>query len=201
MVEGDAGWVIQSVLSLAFSSTMAKEHSQFCRCTSVTFTPRRCHRKEANPYDSCSDARREAGDFNGASGRRTTWASAFSIIEEAFAGCDLPLLPGLPPLSVPGTVLGTWSDVCGFIKHPDSHKLWRVRQHNAFSILHEALGIWQTDQRCHHEVWLHLDFVEQRCSQSHHVRHDQRILLKERSAPYHYSEQKGHISDHSLSSL
>ena len=34
----------------------AKKLSQFCRCTSVTFTPRAWHRKDAYPYDSCSDA-------------------------------------------------------------------------------------------------------------------------------------------------
>ena len=44
--------------------------------------------------------------------RRTTSVSALSIIEEAFADCDLPLLPGPTPLWGPEPVLGTWSDVC-----------------------------------------------------------------------------------------
>ena len=64
--------------------------------------------------------------------------------------------------------------------------------------------IRQSDQSCRHEVWLHLGFVEWRSAQSHLEKHDRRILLKERSAPYHYGKQKGHISDvtsdHSLSS-
>ena len=51
---------------------------------------------------------------------------------------------------------------------------------------HEALGIRPTDQSCRHEAWLHLDFVEWRSEQSHRERHDRRVLLKERSAPYHY---------------
>ena len=34
-----------------------------------------------------------------------------------------------------------------------------------FLVRHEALGIGQTDQSCHHEVWLHLDFVD-RCAQA-----------------------------------
>ena len=89
-------------------------------------------------------------------------------------------------------------------KPPDSDERWKVRQHGAFSIPHEAPGIRQTDQSCHNEVWLHLDFVEWRSAQSHHAKHDRRILFKERSALYHYGKQKGHISDvtshHSLSS-
>ena len=40
------------------------------------------------------------------------------------------------------------------------------------SIPHEALGICQTDQSCHHEVWLHTDFVEQRNGKAHHERHE-----------------------------
>ena len=56
---------------------------------------------------------------------------------------------------------------------------------------HEALGIRPTDQSCHHKAWLHLDFVEYRNEQPHREKHDRRILLKERSAPYHYGKQKG----------
>ena len=86
----------------------------------------------------------------------------------------------------------------------DSDGQWKVRQHGAFVIHHKALGIRQTDQSCHHEVWLHLDLVEWRSEQSHHERHDRRILLKDRSSPCHYGKQKEHISDvmsdHSLSS-
>ena len=29
-----------------------------------------------------------------------------------------------------------------------------------FPFLYEALGIRTKDQSCHHEVWLHLDFVD-----------------------------------------
>ena len=126
-----------------------------------------------------------AGDF------RTTCASALSILEKAFVDFDLPMPPNPTPLWGPGAVPGTWSDVCGFIKPPDSNERWSVRQHGAFAIRHEALSTRQTDQSCHHGVCLHLDFVEWRSSQSHHERHVQRILWKERSAPYHYSR---HVS-------
>ena len=50
------------------------------------------------------------------------------------------------------------SQVCGFLKPPDSDERWKVRQHRAFSIPPEAPGIRQSDQSCRHEVWLHLDF-------------------------------------------
>ena len=92
-----------------------------------------------------------AGDFNGAAWRRDTSADSISIIEEAFADCALPMPPGPTPLWGPGAVPGTWADVCGFLNPPDSDERWRVRQHGAFPMLHEALGIRQTDQSCHHE--------------------------------------------------
>ena len=128
-----------------------------------------------------------AGDFNGAAWRRDN-SNNISIIEEAFADCALPIPPGPTPLWGPGAVPGKWADVCGFLKTPDSDGQRKVRQHGAVSIPHEALGIRPTDQSCHHEVWLHLDFVEWRSAQSHHER---RIFLKEHSAPYHYGKQKG----------
>ena len=73
-----------------------------------------------------------------------------------------------------------------------------------FSIPHETLVLRQTDQSCHHETWLHLDFVDWRNSEPHHEELDRRILLKERPAPPHQGAQKRRISDimsdHSLSS-
>ena len=144
-----------------------------------------------------------AGDFNGAAWRCRK-RNNISTIEEAFADCALPTPPGPTPLWGPGSIPGCWADVCGFLKPPESDKYWKVRLHGAFSIPHETLGLRPTDQSCHHETWLHLDFVDWRNSQSHHEEPDRRILLKERPAPYHYGQQKRRISDimsdHSLSS-
>ena len=143
-----------------------------------------------------------AVDFNGVVWR-TTNANNISTIEEAFDDCHLPMPPDPPPMWDPGAVPDTWSDVCRFLKPPDSSECWRVRQHGAFPILHEALGIRQTDQSCHHEVWLHMAFVE---LHKGHVRErrGRRLLMKERSAPYHYSKHRykaGEVaSDHSPSS-
>ena len=83
-----------------------------------------------------------------------------STIEEAFADCALPTLPGPTPLWEPGSDPGCWADACGFLKPPESDRYWKVRLHGACSISHEALGLRPTDQSCHHETWLHLDFVE-----------------------------------------
>ena len=83
-----------------------------------------------------------------------------SIIEEASADCALPMPPGPTPLWGLRAVPDKWADVCGFIKPPVSDPRWRVRQHGAFSILHRP-----TDQSCHHEASLHVDFVEWRHEQ------------------------------------
>ena len=62
------------------------------------------------------------------------------------------------------------------------------------SIPRKTLGLRPTDQSCHHETWLHLDFVDRRSTQSHHEEPDRRILLKERPVPYKEA-QKRRISD------
>ena len=144
-----------------------------------------------------------AGDFNG-----TAWRCSnidnISTIDEAFADSALPTPPGPTPLWGPGWIPNDWADVCGFLKPPDSDRCWTVRMHGAFSIPRKTLGLRPTEQSCHHETWLHLDFVDWRNSQSHHEELDRRILLKERPTPYQYRQQKRRISDimsdHSLSS-
>ena len=144
------------------------------------------------------------GDFNVAAWRRQTNTGNLSIIDEAFADTDLVVPPGPTPLWSPGAVPGTWSDVCGFLKPLDSHEQWTVRQHGTFSILHEALAIRTKDQSCHHEVRPLLDFVDHHSSYEPRERHEQRLLLKERSAPYQHSKERCQTdedeSDRSLSS-
>ena len=69
--------------------------------------------------------------------------------------------PGPTPLCGPGAVPGDWGDVCGFLKPLDPYERWKIRQHGAFSIHHDARGLRPKDQSYHHEVWLHLAFVDQ----------------------------------------
>ena len=56
------------------------------------------------------------------------------------------------------------------------------------------------DQSCHHEV-----LVERHSGQSHYDGHERRLLLEDRSVPYHYSKPKSptreDVSDHSPSTL
>ena len=91
-----------------------------------------------------------AGDFKGAAWRRATSANSM-----APHGNDTQPTP----LWVPGAVPGEWTDVCGFVKPPNSCDKWKVRLHGAFTIPRGTLGLRPRDQSCHHEVWLHLDFL------------------------------------------
>ncbi len=144
-----------------------------------------------------------AVDFNG-----TAWRCCnrnnISTIEEAFADCALPTPLDRTPLWGPGSIPGCWADVCEFLKPPESDQHWTSPTSRRFLHRTNALGLRPADQSCHHETWLHLEFVDWRSAQSHHEEHDRRILLRERPAPYHYGQQKRRISDivsdHSLSS-
>ena len=100
-----------------------------------------------------------AGDLNGAAWCCLSGSDARSIssIEEALVNTSLLLPPcHLPPLWGPGGVPGEWSDVCGFLKPPGSDADWQIRNHEAFTIPYSTLGLKETDQRCHREVWMHL---------------------------------------------
>ena len=108
---------------------------------------------------------------------------------------------GSSPCSCTDRFLAIGLTCVGFLNrlHPiDSGK---VRLHGAFST-HEALR--PNDQSCHHEAWLHLDFVEWHDVQHQREKRCPRILLKERSSPYRYGKKSGRISesmsDHSPSS-
>ena len=136
-----------------------------------------------------------AGDLNGAAWRCDNRNNISIIAEEASADCALPMLPGPTPLWGPGAIPGSGRT---FV---DSSNLLILMDDGKFvSTAHSPLPMKllvsaPTDQSCHHEAWLHLDLVEWRDEQPHREKHDRRILLKERSAPYHYDKQKGHTSD------
>ena len=127
------------------------------------------------------------GDFNGAAWRRDN-RNNISTIEEAFADCALPMSPSPTPLWGPGSVPGNWADVCRFLKPLESDRQWKVRLHGALSFLRDVLG-------CHREACLHLDCVEWHDIQLQREKLCQRILLKERSSPYHYGKKSGRTSD------
>ena len=134
-----------------------------------------------------------AGDFNGTAWRCSN-RNNISTIDGAFADCALPTPPGPTPLWGPGSIPNNWADVCGFFKPPCSDRYWMVRMHGAFSIPRTTLGLRPTYTSCHHETWLHLDFVVWRNSEPHYEEPDRRVLLKERPVPPHQGAQKRRIS-------
>ena len=87
-------------------------------------------------------------------------------------------------------VPGEWADVCGFIVPPNSHDLWKVLLHGAFTIQRVILGLSQRDQSCHHEAWLHLDLPGDRYAHGSRRNRDHHVHLKERSCPYPPTKEK-----------
>ena len=126
-----------------------------------------------------------------------------STIDEAFMDSILPAPPNRTPLWGPGSIRDNWADVCGFLKPPSSQRCWEVHKHGAFSIPRKSLGLRPTDQSCHHETWLHLDFVDWSNTWSNQGAYEPRISLTERPAECSYGNPKRRISetmsDHSLS--
>ena len=138
------------------------------------------------------------GDFNDASWRRKSGPEQQldSTIKDTFKNTKLPVPLGASPMWRPGCVPGEWSDVCGFLKPPDSDRYWKVRKHGVFVIPRRAVGLRDQDRSSHHETWLHLDLVQRwDWSQTHDDKYDQRIQLKERATPYYYGHRKRDISD------
>ena len=131
----------------------------------------------------------DAGDFSG-----TVWRCRnrdnLGTIDEAFTDCALPTPPGPTPLWGPGSI-------------PDKlGRRLRISQTTGFSIdfgkcismVHspsprKTFGLRPTDQSCHHETWLHLDFVDWNNRWSKHDDYDRHISLKERPADYSHGLQ------------
>ena len=217
ITEGESGWVMQGVVSKAAFRRQP-------RCGQQTFTVMSLHIN--NNFAKKRDIGKKllltiraimqdehvdlvACDFNGAAWRQLSGNSLQPTSTLRGGICRHGLSKAGPtPLWGPGAIPGEWTDVCGFIVLPNSHELWKVRLHGAFTMPREILGLSQRDQSCHHEVWLHLEFVGDRYAHgsrmNHDNRHDNRVLLMERSCPYPRTKEKGRYddgSDHSLSSL
>ena len=154
-MEGNPGWVLQGVLSRASCRRSPAKKRGIAKKLILTI--------RAIMLGQHVDL--VAGDFNGTAWRCSN-RNNISTIEEAFADCALPAPPGPTPLWRPGSIPNNWADVCGFLQPPESDRYWKVRLHGAFSIPSKAPGLRTTDQSCHHETWLHLEFVDRRSTQS-----------------------------------
>ena len=49
---------------------------------------------------------------------------------------------------------------------------------HAVVIHRETLGLRPRDRSCHHEVWLHMDFVDNQYAYASRGNHEQRVVLK-----------------------
>ena len=211
VMEGEQGWVMQGVLSRA----SFRRPPVSCQ---ITFTVLSLH--ISNIYAKKTGTAKKliltlraimvsqefdlvVDDFNGTAWRCRS-RDNLSTIDEAFTDCASPAPPGIPPLWGPVSIPGNWADACGFLKPPGSQRFWKVNVHGAFSIPRSTLGLRLTDESCHHETWLHLNFVDWSNTWSKQGDHDRHISLKERLGACSYGNQKRRISevmsDHSLQS-
>ena len=87
---------------------------------------------------------------------------SISTIDEVFSDCALPSPLGPTPWWRRESISNIWADVCGFLKPPASQRFWKVNKHGAFFFFthRQVLGLRSSDQSCHLETWLHLQFVE-----------------------------------------
>ena len=166
-MEGDSGWVLQGVLSRASLRRQPPSGQKTFTVLSLHINNnfhvlKRGTGKKLSLTISAvlldENVDLVAGDLDGAVWR---WDNRnnISTIEEAFADCALPMPPGPTPMWGPESIPGNWAEVCGFLEPPESDRHWKVRLHGAFSVPHEVLDLRPTDQSCHHEGWLHFDFV------------------------------------------
>ena len=211
IIEVEQGWVPQGVLSRASFRRAAVSGQKFFTVLSLHISNIYAKKKGVakkliltlRAIMISQEVDLVAGDVNGTAWRCRSRNNTRTI-DEAFTDCALPTPPGATPLWEPGSIPNNWADVCGFLKPPCSQRFWKVNKHGALFIPRKALGLRPKDQICHHETWLHLDFVDWSNKWSNQDYYDGNIRLKERAADSSYGTQKRHISevvsDHSLSS-
>ena len=183
VMEGEEGWVLQGVLSRAiFRRPPVSEQKYFTVLSlhiSNIYAKKKVIAKKRiltlRAVMISQEVDLVAGDFNGTAWR---YRGKDSTIDEAFMDSILLTPPGPTPLWGPGSIPDNWADVCGFLKPPGSQRFWKVNKHGAFSIPLKSLGLRPTDQSCHHETWLHLDFVDWSTTGSKQKVHEQGISLK-----------------------
>ena len=103
--------------------------------------------------------------------------------------CHLP--PGPSRLWGPGGVPGEWSDVCGFFKPPGSDADWQIRNHGAITIPYNTLDLRESDQSCHHEVWIHhLHFNARLVDRISREDKQRRPISRKRNSPCDHSKER-----------
>ena len=205
VVEGDSGWVLQGVLSRA---SFRRQPSSDQKTFTVMSRQETWHRKEADPYDSCSDARRKGGfgglpsstELRGDESSATILKSLKRPLLTALCRClPAPHRCGvLEQFQVSGL---TFVDSSNLLILMDNGKFVSTAHSPSTTKLLVSARLTRVAITRPGST---LILSNGAAKQSHRERHDRKVLLKERSAPYHHGKQKGHISgvmsDHSLSS-
>ena len=165
MREGQSGWVLQAVISRASFRRIPRNGKSYFTMMSLHIN--NTHAKKRGIAKNLLLAVRivmhqqqvdlVAGDFNGAAWSRQSGSDPrpISIIEETFVNTNLPVLPGPTPLLGP-EACQVHGRMCVGVKPPGSENEWQVRMHG----VSDMLGLKETDQSCHHEVWIHLLHVD-----------------------------------------
>ena len=216
IMEGEQGWVLQGVLSRASFRRSPVSGQKYITVLSLHINNIYAKKKgiakklilTLRAIMISQEVDLVAGDFNGTAWRYRS-KDNLSTIDEAFTDSTLPTPPGRTPLRGPGSIPDMWADVCGFLKPPGSQRFWKGIKHGAFSIPRKTLGLRPNDQSCHHETWLHLDFVDWSNTWPKHDVYEQRISLESTTSRLlirrlRYGNSKRRMSevmsDHSLSS-
>ena len=97
-----------------------------------------------------------AGDFKGACWRRKSRPDLHpdNTLEEAFTNAKIPVSPASSPLRGPGGIPSKWTDVCGFVKPPNSQSEW-LHGHMEHSHRSARLSLSPKDHTSHHETWIY----------------------------------------------
>ena len=167
VIEGEQGWVLQGVLSRAsFRRTPVSGQKYFTVLSlhiSNIYAKKKGIAKKLiltlRAIMISQEVDLVAGDFNG-----TAWRyrgkDNLRTIDEAFLDSILPTPPGAP--TIVGTLdpfRTTGQTSADFSNHPVL-TVFGMKNHGAYSIPRKTLGLRPNDQSCHHETWLHVDFVD-----------------------------------------
>ena len=164
IVEDEHGWVLQDVVSHASFSYQTVFTVLSLHINSVYVKKRGIAKNIIQAVRApmiSQDIDLIADDFNCAAWRCRS-RDNLSFIDETFADCPLSAPPGTTPLRPSRTIGRTF---VGFLKSPVS-----------------ALGLRVNDQSCHHETWLHLQFVDWSNQWNNQIHYNGNISLKKRPA-------------------
>ena len=131
--EAESGWVLQGVVSRAAFRRQPRSGQKLFTVMSLHINNNYAKKRGRSFFSQFALLCRMS--------RWSWWPPVTSTklpganhMAEAFVDTDLPMSPCSTPLWGPGAVPGEWTDVCGFVKLPNSCDKWKVRLRGAFKI-------------------------------------------------------------------